>query len=327
MTEAAHKPVNYVGVDLGGTKILTGVFDAHLRRLGKLKLSTKAERGPAAVLERVARGVREAVDECDLDFKSIKAVGIGAPGACDSENGRVIFAPNLGWENVPLKDELEQHLGLPVFLENDCNIATLGVYEVELAARPRHMIGVFLGTGIGGGLILEGNLYSGFNRTAGEVGHMIVQAGGPKCACGNRGCFEALAGRAALFRKIQAAVKDGQQTVLTDMLGPDLEDMRSGDLRKAIRRGDGFVEKLVKEAAHYTGLALGNLINIFNPEVVVIGGGLIHALEDEMLPIIVETAFDCAMAGTTKGIQIVPSKLADNAGIVGAAVLARMRTK
>ena len=174
-------------------------------------------------------------------------------------------------------------------------------------------------------MILEA-IFTRVNRTAGEVSHMIVQAGGPKCA-GNRGCFEALAGRAALFRKIQAAVNNGQKTVLTDMLGPGLEDMRSGDLRKAIRRGDKFVEKIVKEAAEYTGIALGNLINIFNPEVVVIGGGLIHALEDEMLPIIVETAFDSAMAGTTTGIQIVPSKLADNAGIVGAAVLARMRTK
>jgi glucokinase len=193
---------------------------------------------------------------------------------------------------VPLKKELEKQLDLPVFLENDCNVCTLGVHEVELKAKPRHLVGIFLGTGIGGGLILDGQLYSGFNRTAGEVGHMVLDLNGPKCGCGNKGCFEALASRTAIFRKIQSAVKGGQETVLTEMLGPELEDLRSGDLRKAIKRGDKFVEHVVEEAAEYTGVAVANLINIFNPEVVVIGGGLMEQLEGEMMAIIVGTAMD-----------------------------------
>jgi glucokinase len=176
-------------------------------------------------------------------------------------------------------------------------------------------------------LILEGQLYSGFNRTAGEIGHMVLEVGGPKCACGNKGCFEALASRSAIFRKITAAVKEGQKTLLTEMLGPELEDLRSGDLRKAIKRGDKFVERVVEEAAEYTGIAVANLINVFNPEVVVIGGGLMEQLEDDMMAIIVETAMDYAMPGTAKGIEVLASKLSDDAGITGGAVLARRNTK
>jgi glucokinase len=326
MSEAKHEHV--VGVDLGGTKILAGVFTRSLKFVGSTKISTKASRGPEAVIERIARCVKDAIDECDLDLKSVGGIGIGAPGACDPESGRVIFAPNLpDWKDVPLKKELEKLLDVPVYVENDCNACTLGVYEKELGSKPGSMVGIFIGTGIGGGLIINGKLYSGFNRTAGEVGHMVLEVNGPKCGCGNKGCFEALASRTAIFRQIHAAIKDGQKTLLTDMLGPDLEDLRSGDLRKAIRKGDKTVEKIVEEAAEYTGIAVANLINILNPEVVVLGGGLIAALEDEMMAIITETAMDYVLAGTGKGIEIIASQLGDDAGITGGAVLARNMIK
>ena len=200
----------------------------------------------------------------------------------------------------------------------------LGVYETELHAKPRHVIGIFIGTGIGGGIILDGKLYSGFNGTAGEIGHMVIQVGGPKCNCGNRGCFEALASRTAIFRKLSDAVgQDGKKTLLTESLGPDLKDLRSGDLRKAIRKGDKLVEKIIEEAAEYTGIAVANLINIFNPQIVVLGGGVIDALGDEMMAIILETAQDYGMSGAIKGVDIVASKTGDDAGIIGGAVLAR----
>jgi glucokinase len=327
MAETSGKQEYLVGVDLGGTKILAGVFDLQLNCLGRAKSSTKSQRGPDAVIERISRCIQEAVDECDLDLKKIKGVGIGAPGAVDTMSGKVIFAPNLVWEDVPLKKELEKQIGLPVFVENDGNVCTLGVFETELKGKPRDLVGIFIGTGIGAGLILNGQLHSGFNRTAGEIGHMILEVGGPKCGCGNRGCFEALAGRQAIFRKIQNAVKEGQKTVLTEMLGDELADMRSGDLRKAIRRGDKLVDRIVEEAAEYTGIAVANVINLLNPEVVVLGGGVIDALEDEMMAIIIETARDYALPGTAKGIEIIPTKLGDDAGIVGAAVLALRETK
>lgn len=323
MAEASSKPL-YLGVDLGGTKILAGVFNASLKILATAKTSTKADRGPKAVIERVARTVRDAVDEGDLDLKQIRGVGIGAPGSIDSAEGRVIFSPNLpGWENIHLRRDLEKELGLPVFVENDCNVCTLGVHVAELGAKPRHLVGIFLGTGIGGGLILDGRLFSGFNRTAGEIGHMVLEVGGPKCGCGNKGCFEALASRSAIFRRLQSEVKSGTKTVLADMLGDDLENLRSGDLRKALKKGDKLVEKVIEDAAEYTGIAVGNIINVLNPEYIVLGGGVIDALEDEMMSIIVETAHDYAMTGTAKGVEIIASRLGDHAGITGAAVLAR----
>jgi glucokinase len=279
------------------------------------------------VIERVARCVRDAVDECHLDMKRVRAVGIGAPGAVNPEEGRVIFAPNLDWRNTPLEKALAKLLGTAVFVENDCNACALGVYHIELKAKPKTVVGIFIGTGVGGGVIINGELHSGFNRAAGEVGHMVIQVGGPKCNCGSRGCFEAMAGRTAIFRRIQAAVKEGQKTILTDMLGPDLDDLRSGDLRKAIKRGDKFVEKVIKEAAQYTGIAVGSLLNILNPDVVVLGGGLIQQLAGPMMPIIVDTAKAYAMAGTAEGIRIVASDLGDDAGIYGAAVVARVRSK
>jgi glucokinase len=327
MPEITNKPEFIVGVDFGGTKILSGIFDKDLTCCGRAKVSTKAERGVNAVIERIARCVREAVDECDLDLKQISGIGIGAPGAIDTDSGKVLFAPNLRWQDVPLKKELEKQLGVPVFLENDCNVCALGVHEVVLKAKPKNLIGIFIGTGIGGGLILDGKLFHGFNRTAGEIGHMVLEIKGPKCGCGNRGCLEALASRTAIFKKIESAVKAGQKTILTEMLGPDLKDLRSGDLRKAIRKGDKFVERVIEEAAEYTGIAVGNLINIFNPEIVVLGGGVIDALEGEMMAIIIETAKDYAMPGTAKGIEIVASKVGDDAGILGGAVLARRETK
>ncbi len=305
---------NYVvGIDLGGTKILAGLFNGSLECIGTAKVSTKAQR---------------AVDEADLGLKQVAGVGIGAPGAVDFETGTVIFAPNLdGWKEVPLKKELEKQLGVPVFVENDGNIAVLGVHVAELKAKPRHVIGIFVGTGIGGGLIINGELYSGFNHTAGEIGHMVIDVNGPKCGCGSRGCFEAVASRTAIFQRIKEGIKEGEKTLLTDMLGDSLEDLRSGDLRKAIRRGDKFVAKVIEQAAEYIGIGVANLINILGPEVVVLGGGVMEALADEMTATILKTAKDHAMPGTMKNVEIITSKLGDNAGITGAAVLARREIK
>ncbi len=328
MADSNSKSNHVVGVDLGGTKILAGVFDSAFKTVSTTKLSTKSQRGVDKVIERVARCVRDAVDEADLNLKQIDGVGIGAPGAVNFGEGTVIFAPNMeGWKDVPLKKELEKELGVPVFVENDCNISALGVYVAELKSKPRSMVGMFVGTGIGGGLIINGELYSGFGHTAGEIGHMVIEVNGPKCGCGNKGCFEALASRTAIFQQIKAGVKDGEKTILTEMLGDSLDDLRSGDLRKAIRRGDKFVDRIVESASEYIGIATANLINILNPEVFVLGGGVIEALADEMMSVIVETAKDYAMPGAMKGVDIVASRLGDAAGITGGAVLARRNVK
>lgn len=322
MSDSVKKPGYLAGVDLGGTKIMTGIFDEALNPVGLAKITTKAHRSPDAVIDRMVRCIEDAVDDYDLEMKDLRGVGVGAPGSVEAASGKVLFAPNLGWKDIPLREELEKRLPCPVFVENDCTVSTLGIYVREFESKPKHLIGIFLGTGIGGGLIIDGHPYGGYNHTAGEIGHMVLKADGPLCGCGNRGCFEALASRTALFNQIRTAVKAGQKTVLTDILRGDLSKLRSGSLRKAIRKGDEFVQKLVLEAARYTGIAVASLINILNPEVVVLGGGIMEALEEEVFPTITKTAREYVMPGTGQGVQIVASKLADNAGIMGAAVLA-----
>jgi glucokinase len=327
MAEGSNKAEYVVGVDLGGTKIYAGLFTPNLRLLGTSKMSTKPLRGPISVIDRIARCVRDVVDECDSTMDKVRAIGIGAPGTVDGEAGRVLFAPNLVWEDVALQKELENRLEVPVVVENDANVSMIGVFESELEGKPQTALGIFIGTGIGGALIINGELYSGFSHGAGEIGHLVLKVDGPKCGCGNLGCFEALASRSAIFRKIQAAIADGQKTVLTEMLGNKIENMRSGDLRKAIRNDDKLATKIVEQAAEYTGIAVANILNLLNPEVVVLGGGIMEALGDFMLPIITKTAFDHALPGTAKGVQIKDSILGDKAGILGAAILARRKTK
>lgn len=325
MAETDTQRELWIGVDLGGTKILAGVFDSQMRLLAGNKITTKPERGYDAVVERIARCIRDAVDEGDFSLKQVQAVGIGAPGAVRPDTGEVIFAPNLQWKQAPLKKDLEKYLGVPVFVENDCTVCTIGVHEVEMGGRPKNMVGIFLGTGIGGGLVLNGSIYMGSQRTAGEIGHMVLEVGGPKCGCGNRGCFEALASRSAIFRRLESEIKNGAKSLLADAVkeGGRVSTLRSGELKKALKRGDKLVDLVIKDAARHTGIAVANLMNILNPELVVLGGGVLDALEDHMMPVIVQTAKSYAMPGTAKGVQIVASQLGDNAGITGAAALAR----
>lgn len=328
MPEVNGKAEYLVGVDLGGTKILAGVFDDSLECLATSKYSTKSDRGRDAVIDRIASCIQFAVDEADLSIKQVRGVGIGAPGGVDYESGTVIFAPNLvGWKDVPLKKELEKRLGVPVFVQNDANVAMLGVYVAELKSKPRDVVGLFLGTGIGGGLIINGELHSGFAHTAGEIGHMVIDINGPKCGCGNRGCFEALCSRTAIVQRIVDGIKEGEKSSLSELPPEDLAGLRSNDLRKAMRRGDKFVTKVVERAAEYIGIGISNLVNILSPDTVVLGGGMIEALSDEILPIIVKSAKEHAFPGAMKDVEIVASKLGDNAGITGSAVLARRGTK
>jgi len=317
----------YVGVDLGGTKILAAVFNPGLKCLGKSKRRTKPERGPQAVVDRIARCVEDAVDECDLDLKQCRGVGIGAPGAVDFEAGTVIFAPNLEWKNFPLKKELEKRLGVPVFLDNDCNVCTLGVFEKELGGKPSSLIGIFIGTGIGGGIILNGKPYSGASHTAGEVGHMVVQVGGPKCGCGRKGCLEAVGSRTAIIKRLKSAVDDGEKTELTGIVGEDLSKLKSSHLRKAVQQGDKLVKKTLEEASRYIGIGIANLVNIINPEYVVLGGGVVDALPEEMFDPILASIKEYTFPGAERRLKVVVTKLGDDAGITGAAVLARQNAK
>ena len=319
---------NVIGVDMGGTKILSAVIDAEGRILGTAKVPTKANKEASEVIDRIAASIRKSIDKSGVAAESIQAVGIGAPGPLDPATGVVIFAPNLGWRDVPLKAELEARLGFPTFVDNDVNIGTLGEHVFGAGRGVQNLVGIFVGTGIGGGIILQGELFHGASKTAGEVGHIIVKAGGPRCGCGTRGCLEAIASRTAMAKQFQKAIlKKKKKSVIFELTNGDLGTIRSGVLAKAIRLNDKLTLKIFKKVTKYLGIGIGSIVNFLNPEMIVLGGGVVEALDDTFLDDIRDAAEKYALPNTLDGVQIVRAALGDNSGILGAAALARQRAE
>ena len=317
---------NVVGVDMGGTKILSAVIDPEGNILSTAKVPTKADKDTSIVIDRIAECIQRAIDKSGVTAASIQAVGIGAPGPLDPATGIVIFAPNLRWKDVRLKEELEARVGFPTFVDNDVNIGTLGEHVFGAGKGVQNVVGIFVGTGIGGGIILQGELFHGASKTAGEIGHIIVKAGGPRCGCGTRGCLEALASRTAMTKQFQKAIlKKGKKSVLSELTSGDLGAIRSGVLAKAIRANDKLTLKVIKKATKYLGIGIGSIVNFLNPEMIVLGGGVVEALDDTFLDSIRKASEKYALPNTLSGVQIVRAKLGDNAGILGAAALARQR--
>ena len=313
---------HYIGVDLGGTKILAGVFDAEHQCLATDKTKTKPEEGYDAVCSRIVRAIRAAAESAGIDPAKANGAGIGAPGSISSDESQVLFAPNLDWRDAPLKADLEAELGCPVWLGNDCSVAAMGIHRSEFESKPRDMVSIFLGTGIGAGIITNGAFLSGATQAAGEVGHMVLDPDGPVCGCGTKGCYEALASRTAIFNKVKAAVEAGEKTLLFDPeSGKPFNKVRSGKLRRAVEAGDELATRVLDETSLYTGIAIANLCNLLNPEIVALGGGMIEQLHETMLPKIAEAAVDRMMPGARQ-VSIVATKLGDHAGITGAAILA-----
>ena len=315
-----------VGVDMGGTKILAAVINAKGEIVQQAKRATKPKKGPEEVIERITRCIREAIDGAELKPSQIRAIGIGSPGPLDPETGVIIFAPNLGWSNVPLKAKLEANLSIPTFVDNDVNVGTLGEYAFGAGQGVKNLVGIFVGTGIGGGIILDGKLFHGVNKTAGEVGHMIVEVKGPRCGCGNFGCLEAVASRTAITRDLQKAIlKKGKKSKLTELNGGNLDLIRSKAIARAVKHGDKPTIKVMQRAAKYLGISVASIVHFLNPEMVVLGGGVVEAMGDSLLDPIRHAAAEYALPTTMDGVQIIAATLGDNAGVIGASVLARER--
>lgn len=324
------KPVRrrtyYVGVDLGGTKILAAVFDEHGRQVSREKKSTKSELGEAVVLQRVEECIHEALAAAALPHTAIAALGIGVPGLVDTKGEIVRVAPNLGWHNVPLARLLSKRLDIPVTVVNDVQAGTLGVGEYGAGRGLKSFVCMFLGTGLGGGIVIDGQLYRGSTGMAGEVGHMaVIPVDGPKCGCGNRGCLEAVVSRSAIVRRIVREIKDGRKSVVKQLCDGDLTRIRSRILSTAYRQGDGLVREVIHEVCEYTGIGAAILINALNPQAVILGGGVIEALGDRMLPRITKAAWAHVIAPSRERIRIKDTGLGDDAGILGAALAARRR--
>src|SRR6185295_5838525 len=251
-----------LGIDLGGTKVSAAVLDPAGRIAGRARAKTKAWRNDEDVFGTIARTGHQAIENAGLQLAGLSAVGIGSPGPLDPVAGYIIESANLKFRNFPLGPRLAEEFGVATRVENDVNAGLYGEFKAGAARGARDVLGVFVGTGIGGGLILNGRLYRGASLNAGEVGHIIVEAGGPRCGCGNRGCLEALASRVAISREVKLAIKRGRKTVLSKRLKKQTDLLSSNDLKDAYFEGDAVAVKVMNRAAKALGIALGSLVNL-----------------------------------------------------------------
>jgi len=311
-----------VSVDMGGTKILASVLNSKKGIIARQKKPTDIDSGTKVYVKDIAELVHKVVKTSKLDEKNIVAVCLGVPGSVNPQTGVIGIAPNLGIKNYKMKAELEKLIPYPVLLENDVNLGALGIKNYGVGKDATNMLAVFVGTGIGGGVVIDKKMYRGFNFVAGEIGHMLVQKNGPKCGCGKKGCFEALASRTAIVNNIINDVKKlKKKSVLSDLIKSN-ERIKSGALRNAIDKKDKVVTKRITEACEVIGDVLASVCNLMNFDMIVLGGGVIEALGDFMLPIIKQQFNNQVFTAAAKGVKIVPSKLADDAAIYGGLALA-----
>ncbi len=315
----------FVGVDIGGTKILSIVVNDKFEILSRCRKKTRGWMKDAKPENKIIHIIEESIIEAGNP--KLKGIGVGAPGPVDPKNGIIINTPNLGWENFPIAEILSKYFSVPVILDNDVNLGTYAEWVLGNKKDAKHVVGVFPGTGIGGGLIINRKIVHGASGGAGEVGHMTLQIDGPLCGCGKRGCLEALASRIAITRDISALILRGESPYLYEKVGTDVSKIRSSMIAEAIENGDKKVEYIVRKAAYLTGIAIANLINILSPELVILGGGLIDALGKIYEEEIQKAVKEHAMPFLRKKVSIEIGKLGDDAVALGSAILCAKKIK
>lgn len=314
----------YGGVDLGGTKILVLISDGNGRVVGTARVGTDANLGPEAVIGHIVQAVEAAAAEAHVDVSALRCVGVSAPGPIDAIEGVITDPPNLpGWHNVPLARILRERLGVPAVLENDANCGAVGEHNFGSGRGYRHMIFVTISTGIGGGIIIDNELYVGASGAAGEVGHLGVSEDGPTCGAGHVGCLEAFASGTAIAARAREAIAAGG-LVRTARLAEHDPPLSAETVYMASQQGEAEARAIIESAGRYLGMGLASLINAFNPQAIVIGGGLTNMGETILGPA-VETARTRSFAQSFTDVRIVEGELGERAPALGAIAVARNR--
>lgn len=313
---------NYViSVDMGGTKILTAAVNSTEGIVARVKQSTKVSEGKLNYPKVLAGAVNELLETSGISAEQVKAVCIGIPGSVNPETGIIGLAPNLGIKNYQIKKELEKHIPFPVFIENDVNLGALGIHKFGVGKGVENMLAVFIGTGIGGGLVLNGKIYRGNTFTAGEIGHMPFLDKGPLCGCGKRGCYEAVASRTAVVRELTADIKAGKRSKLAKIVKSKTQ-IKSKQLLAAVKANDALTIKHLTVSAQATGKMIAGINNLLNLDMIVLGGGVIEALQGFYMPIIKESFKEYSLRDSSKATKVVASKLLDDAAVFGGIALA-----
>jgi glucokinase len=316
------RPQYIVGVDLGGTNVVAGALLEDGSDVIALRTEpTRADQGAEAVIGRIVRMIdtviAETIAQTGARRADIVGIGVGAPGPLDRERGIVVTTPNLGWTNFPLRDVIAERTGVETRIDNDANCATLGEWWLGAARGARNVVGMTIGTGIGGGLILNGRLYHGSSDVAGEIGHTTIDVTGRRCKCGNYGCLEAYASGPSIAERAREAIAGDHDSLLGKLLGGQLERMTAATVYEAAKMGDEIAIDVVRETSRFLGAGVANLLNIFNPDVVVLAGGVTQAGDALFEPLRKEVR-KRAFRPAVDACRIVPGELPGTAGVVGA---------
>ncbi|MHB8901282.1 MAG: ROK family protein [Thermoguttaceae bacterium] len=315
----------YLGIDVGGTKIQASLVTQAGTVRSRKRCPTPRDGGPEKVMEAITATAAETMAVKSVTRDQLTAVGIAIPGVVDPNCGSVVMTPNMSLTGIAVGPLLEEHFGAPVALGNDCNLGALGESWLGSARGTGSSIAILVGTGVGSGIVQHGRLWTGARESAGEIGHIVMQIGGPRCGCGNHGCLEALASRTAIERDIREALAAGRTTLLSDLLEGDLSLIRSGALRAALDANDPLVVEVLRKVAEVLGYGCLTVRHLVDPEMIVFGGGVIEACSAFMLPIIEDIVASDRLAGAREGGGVALSALGDDAVVLGAAALAATR--
>ncbi|MDI6826972.1 MAG: ROK family protein [Armatimonadota bacterium] len=310
-----------VGVDLGGTNVRAAVTDKEGRFLGEGRRPSLAMEGFEITLAQIIQAIRDAIASANVKADEICGIGMGVPGRHISREGIVLWSPNFkDWGGVQLLAPIREAIGVPAYMGNDVNVAALGEFRFGAGKEVNSLVMLTLGTGIGGGIILDGKLWLGANEGGGEIGHQIVNPNGFRCGCGRFGDLEAEAAQAGIIERAQRMIRAGNNSILLERGGPNLDDITPAMIAEAANEGDEVAREVMRQTGYWVGIGVANAINFLNPEMVVIGGGISQAGPVLWEPLMATVRAN-ALAEALSVCQVVPAALGDDAGILGGVVL------
>ena len=322
MQAAKKRELPVLAVELGGTKIIAAIISDQGQVMARERYLTLADEGPQSVISRILSAIDHLLSLRKIVSSQLNSISIAAAGAIDFEKGLVTSSPNLpGWCNIPLRDMVKEKYRVSTFLINDASAVALGEHHFGAGKGVNNLILLTLGTGIGGGIIINGKLYAGPCGSAGEIGHMTVDVNGPRCSCGNIGCLEMLVSGTAVSREAIRRIRQGERSSLTKIVEGEIENITAEKIGVAAQDGDSLALEVILKAANYLGVGMVNLVNIFNPEMIIVGGGMArmgNLLLNPARQVVGERAFQLP----AQAVRIVPAQLGDDAGVLGAAIFA-----
>lgn len=325
MPKTKKQELPVLAIDLGGSKIITAIISNKDQVMAREYHPVLADEEPEAVINRLVSTIDHLLNLRNLGLSQLHSISIAAAGAIDFDKGIVTLSPNLpGWHNIPLRGIVSEKYGVETFLLNDANAAALAEHYFGIGRGVNNFVYLTVSTGIGGGIIINGKLYSGPSGSAGEMGHMTIDVNGPRCNCGNIGCFEVLASGTAVAREAVRRISQGERSAITDIVKGKLENITAKEVSQAAEAGDSLALAVISQAAFYLGVGMVNLVNIFNPEMIIVGGGM-SKMGDLLLAPARRVVRERAFPLSARAVRIVSGQLGDNAGVLGAAAFARQQ--